>query len=101
MATCGGVFMSTVGIKELKNRLTAYLRRTKQGEEVIVTERGKPIALIQRIQAAERAASLEARLARLAAQGLVTLPHQTLLKRVRTVKASGKPISRIILEERR
>ena len=93
--------MSTVGIKELKNRLTTYLRRTKQGEEVIVTERGKPIALIQRIQGAERAVSLEARLARLAAQGLVILPSQIPLKRVRTVKASGKPTSRIILEERR
>lgn len=93
--------MSTVGIKELKNRLTAYLRRTKQGEEVIVTERGKPIALIQRIQAVERAASLEARLARLAAQGLITLPSQSPLKHVRAVKVSGKPVSRIILEERR
>ena len=42
--------MSTVGIKELKNRLTHYLRQTKQGEEVIVTERGKPIALLQPIR---------------------------------------------------
>lgn len=44
---------------------------------------------------------LEARLARLAAQGRVTLPSQAPLKRVRTVKASGKPTSRIILEDRR
>lgn len=27
--------MGSVGVKELKNRLTYYLRRTKQGEEVI------------------------------------------------------------------
>jgi prevent-host-death family protein len=59
--------MSTVGVKELKNCLTQYLRRTKQGEEVIVTERGKPIALIQPIKSAEKAVSLEARLAGLAA----------------------------------
>ena len=38
--------MSTVGVKELKDRLTQYLRRTKQGEEVVVTERGKPIAIL-------------------------------------------------------
>ena len=25
-------------------RVTRYLRRTKQGEEIVVTERGKPIA---------------------------------------------------------
>ena len=44
--------MSTVAIKELKNRLTEYLRRTKKGEEIIVTDRGKPIAVIQPIESA-------------------------------------------------
>lgn len=93
--------MSTVGVKELKNRLTQYLRRTKQGEEVIVTERGKPIALIQPIQSVEHPVSLEARLAKLAAQGFVTLPTRRPLKRVRLAKVSGPPISKTILEDRR
>ena len=93
--------MSTVGVRELKNRLTQYLRRTKRGEEVIVTERGRPIALLQPIQSAEHVASLEARLAKLAAQGLVTLPTHKPLKRVRLVKVSGPPISKTILEDRR
>ena len=93
--------MSTVGIRELKNRLTQYLRRTKQGEEVIITERGKPIALIQPIQSAEHPVSLEARLAKLAAQGFVTLPTQKPLKRVRLAKVSGRPTSKTILEDRR
>lgn len=93
--------MSRVGVKELKNRLTHYLRRTKQGEEVIITERGKPIALIQPIQSAERVMSLDARLARLAAQGLVSLPTHKPLKRVRLAKVSGPPISKIIVEDRR
>jgi prevent-host-death family protein len=93
--------MSTVDIKELKNRLTAYLRRTKQGEEVVVTERGKPIALIQPIQSAAQPMSLEARLAKLAAEGLVTLPTRKLRKRVRRIKVSGPPVSQAILEDRR
>ena len=42
--------MSTVGIRELKSRLTRYLRQTKQGEEIVVTERGKPIALLTPIR---------------------------------------------------
>jgi prevent-host-death family protein len=96
-----GQLMSTVGVKELKNRLTHYLRRTKHGEEVIVTERGKPIALIQGIQSAEHIATREARLARLAAQGLVTLPARKLIKRIRPVKVSGPPVSRMIVEDRR
>lgn len=93
--------MASVGIRELKNRLTHYLRRTKQGEEIVVTERGRPIALIQPIRSAERIASLEARLAKLAAQGLLTLPSQKPLRRVRLVKTFGSPVSRIILEDRR
>lgn len=93
--------MSTVGVKELKNRLTQYLRRTKQGEEVIVTERGHPIALIQPIKSAEKAVSLEAKLARLAAQGVLSLPSRRPLRQVRLVKVSGKPISKIIVEDRR
>jgi prevent-host-death family protein len=101
MATWKESLMSTVGVKELKNSLTRYLRRTKQGEEVVVTERGNPIALIQPIKTANKAVSLEAKLARVAAQGLVALPTRKPLRRVRAVKASGKPISKIILEERR
>ena len=93
--------MSTVGVKELKNRLTQYLRRTKQGEEVIVTERGTPIALIQPIRGASKAVSREAMLAALAAQGAVVLPIRKLLKRVRMVKVAGKPISKTIAEDRR
>ncbi|MBI4634789.1 MAG: type II toxin-antitoxin system prevent-host-death family antitoxin [Candidatus Rokubacteria bacterium] len=50
--------MGTVGVRELKNRLTQYLRRAKYGEEVIVTERGKPIALLQPIESAAEVASL-------------------------------------------
>ena len=93
--------MSTVGIKELKNRLTQYLRRTKNGQEVVVTERGKPIALIKPIQSVERTASLEARLAGLAAEGLVTLPTRKPLKKLRLIKVSGPAISKTILEDRR
>lgn len=34
------------GIRELRENLRAYLERVKSGEEVLVTERGKPIARI-------------------------------------------------------
>lgn len=93
--------MAAVGVKELKNRLTQYLRRVKQGEEVIVTERGRPVALILSIQAVERPASLEARLAGLAARGAVTLPTRRPLRCVRSVRVAGPPVSRLILDDRR
>ena len=93
--------MSTVGIKELKNRLTEYLRRTKRGDEIIVTERGKPIAVIQSISTADRLHSVEAKLAKMAAQGLVSLASKKLRKKVRLVQVSGKAVSEIIISERR
>jgi prevent-host-death family protein len=93
--------MSAVGVKELKNRLTHYLRLTKAGEEVIVTERGKPIALLQPIQTAANVRSLESRIAQLAAQGVLAAPQRPPLKRVRRVKVGGPPLSHIILEDRR
>jgi prevent-host-death family protein len=33
-----------VGIRELKNRLSAYLERVQSGEEFVVTDHGQPIA---------------------------------------------------------
>lgn len=61
--------MSTVGIKELKNRLTHYLRLTQKGEEVIVTDRGQPVAVIHHITSDQPVLTREGRLAQLAAQG--------------------------------
>ncbi len=38
--------MVAVGIRELKNRLSEYLKRVKTGDRVVVTERGHPVAII-------------------------------------------------------
>lgn len=38
--------MTTVAIRELKNRLSKYLRMVKAGERLVVTERGKAVAVI-------------------------------------------------------
>jgi prevent-host-death family protein len=39
-----------VGTRELKNRLSEYLRRVKAGETIIITERGKPVGQIMPVQ---------------------------------------------------
>jgi len=40
------VAMITAAIKDLKNRLSYYLREVKKGEKILVTERKKIIATI-------------------------------------------------------
>jgi prevent-host-death family protein len=36
--------MKTVGVRELKNRLSEYIRQAKSGEGVLVTDRGHVVA---------------------------------------------------------
>ena len=33
-----------VGVRELKSKLSEYLARTAAGEEIIITDRGRPVA---------------------------------------------------------
>ena len=39
---------TSVNIRELKSRLSHYLRLTKAGESVVITERGTPFAALCR-----------------------------------------------------
>lgn len=73
--TTGDYFasMRTVGVKELKSRLSEYLRAVKRGEVVIVTERGQPIAELRRpVQRPAGVEDHDAALDALAAMGEVT-----------------------------
>lgn len=38
-----------VGIRELKLRLSAYLARVQEGETLVITCRGKPMAKLERV----------------------------------------------------
>jgi prevent-host-death family protein len=93
--------MSAVGVRELKNRLTHYLRQARKGEEVIVTERGHPVAVLHSLAHVDRASSLHTRLARLAALGIVTMPTRKRFGRNRPLRLSGPPVSKAIIEDRR
>ncbi|MCX7608339.1 MAG: type II toxin-antitoxin system prevent-host-death family antitoxin [Anaerolineales bacterium] len=85
-----------VGTRELKNRLSQYLRRVKAGETVVVTERGKPIGQIVPIRA-----DLKTRLQQLAAAGVVEWNGQSLPPyQPRAVNRSGRLLSDLVAEER-
>jgi len=38
--------MQTVGVKELKANLSAYLQRARDGENIVVTHRGHEVAMV-------------------------------------------------------
>jgi len=42
--------METIGIRDLKENLSRYMRRVKTGESIIVTDRKKQIAIIMPLE---------------------------------------------------
>lgn len=71
--------MQTVGVRELKNRLSHFLRAVREGEVIEVTDRGRVVAqLTPPGRPADESPAL-AGLRRLAERGLLTLgaPRQT------------------------
>jgi prevent-host-death family protein len=62
------MYMTTVGIAELRQNLSEYLRRVERGERLVVTDRNRPVA-----ELGPPPASGEA-LDRLIAEGKVSRP---------------------------
>ncbi|MBW2199099.1 MAG: type II toxin-antitoxin system prevent-host-death family antitoxin [Deltaproteobacteria bacterium] len=92
--------MIHAGIKEVKNNLSRLLAQVKAGEEILITKRGKPIARIVKENHGDN--SIRAALEPLVRRGLVTLPSRSILKdHISAVKASGKPVSEMVIENRR
>lgn len=59
--------MEKATVSKLKNSLSAYLRKVRAGQPVVIYDRDLPIARIERIETSGRGAD---RLALLAAQGI-------------------------------
>jgi prevent-host-death family protein len=97
----GRAVMYSVGIRELKNRLSQYLRYARRGERVVITERGKAIAILQSLDDVEAPSTPELELARLARDGMIRLPRRKFAKKTPLVKISGPSVSSAVLEDRR
>jgi prevent-host-death family protein len=87
-----------LGLREANQHFSKAIRAVRAGKEVVLTERGQPIAVIKPIKEAPEP---EAVLKRLADEGLLTLPtRKGPLPRFQPVRASGKPVSQTIIEDR-
>ncbi len=86
-----------VNIRELKTRLSHYLRMTKAGQVVEITERGRPIGRIIPISS-----SLEERIASMTQAGLVRWNRRKLQPRTPAARSrGGKTVADILVEGRR
>jgi prevent-host-death family protein len=82
-----------VGIKELRNHLSRYLDLVRDGEEVVVTDRGRAIARVV-------PAGGERVLDRLVAEGIVTPARRPKRRAARPINTKGT-VSDLTGEQRR
>ena len=54
--------MKTASVSKLKASLNAYSKRVKAGEEVLVTERGRPVARLSRVPSSRKLAEHPAKM---------------------------------------
>jgi prevent-host-death family protein len=88
--------MTAVGVRELKARLSHYLRLVRGGETVFITEHGRPVGRIVPFHA-----TVEERLADLIAAGSVAWSGQPLRPIEPVARIDGSPtIADLLVEDR-
>lgn len=90
--------MKKASISELKNQLSAYLQRVRAGQTVIVYDRNRPIARIDRIADEDD----DDRIVQLQRTGIITPPSEPLpLDLIRTpLPRAEHSVVEALLEER-
>ena len=93
--------MIEVGVRQLKNSLTRYLRLVQEGQSVLVTSRRRPVAVLKKPDR-NTARTPEELIAALVADGkLLPAASPGPFKPFKPVRMKGKAVSRIIIEDRR
>ncbi len=90
-----GAKPARVGVRELRQNLSVYLRRVKEGETLEVTEHGQPIARLT-----PRPPESMSIIDRLIAEGRATPARGRLVDLPPPPKIAGRPLSEILQEMR-
>jgi len=89
--------VETVGVRDLKNRLSHHLKRVRAGTRLTVTERGKPIATLAPVEEKDDLAWLH----KMVAEGRAHWSGGKPTGSKNPPKNTGKPLSDIVIEDRR
>jgi prevent-host-death family protein len=81
-----------VGVRELRQNLSVYLRRVQKGESLVVTDHGRPVARLTPLPA-----SVDV-LERLAGDGRVIMPSRSIDDVLSTTTKPGRVKSRAIMQ---
>lgn len=88
------MYMNTVGVAELRQNLSKYLRLVEQGERLVVTDHNRPVAELGPARPAGPA------LDRLIAMGRVTAPRRGALPAPIELAGDPRAISRALEDVR-
>jgi len=89
--------MSAIGIRDLKNKLSYYLNKVKEGEKLAVTQRGRIIAYITPAKESREYEEIIS----LIKKGKGSWKGGKPSGSKHPVKILGKSVSQIVLEDRR
>jgi prevent-host-death family protein len=89
-----------LGLREANQHFSKAIKAVRAGQEVVLTERGQPIAVIKPIKAET---ARDAKLRRLVDDGVIAPAARKgpmPAPRWRPVKVKGKPLSQTIIDDR-
>ncbi len=86
--------MKTVGLRQLKTRLSDYVSQCRDGEHIIITDRGREVAELVPLSAARRTMNKLREAGRVQWNGGKP-------KGSRGYSVRGKPVSETVIENRR
>ena len=92
--------MKTAAVSEIKARLSEYLNQVKAGMEILITDRGKPVA---RLVPLSRSKGLKESMVRMEKQGLIRVGSGKLPKNFWRIHRPDDPngmVLKALLEER-
>jgi prevent-host-death family protein len=96
--------MKTATLTETKNQLSALIDQVRQGETILILDRGRPVARLASALAAE-SPDPDGRVARLERQGILrraaVAKSPELFRRPRPTPRDGASIVATLIEERR
>jgi len=89
--------MLQVGLREANMHFSKYLKVVREGQEVVVTERGTPVAIIKPLLKEE---TPENKIKRLEEQGILRRAVKGRLPVHKPIAIHGKPLSETVIEGR-
>lgn len=89
--------MTEAGVREVRDHLSEYLRRVREGEQVVITDRGRPVAVLSAVSEGPATRSARAMVAR----GLASWGGGKPSGSRRPVAIPGRRAEEIVREDRR